>query len=281
MRWNFRQNKIDRNRDGEPTYKNPLYTKSSWQGYVIARFGTFGWLTVLMVLLIAYAIFYSPIFAITDIQVDGTSRTTAQSIGERFITWQMAQRKWLVFRQSNLLLFSSSWLEDNLHTQYSLADVTIMKTLPHTLRVTITEKSPALVWVTNDSYYYIDENGGISSHIDNPDVAGDLPQIFDETNASVQATSSFLSTEKINFIRDLQTQLNSLNSLTIQSYSMPDRLSWHLNVKTEAGYEIYFDTTVSLDSQIIKLREVLDTKAKTDPPKEYIDLTIGDRVYLK
>lgn len=281
MRWNFRRNKIDRSRDDEPTYKNPLYAKQSWQAFVIARFGTFGWLTVLTVILIAYVAFYSPVFGITDIRVEGASRTTAQTIADKFIVWQMGQRKWLVFRQNNLIVFSKQWLRQNLDDQYSLADVTIKKKLPHTLTVTVSEKAPALVWVTNDAYYYVDENGGISPNIDNAELAASLPNVFDETNAPVDQNTDFLPKERIQFIVALKSELADIPDLSIQSFSMTSRVNPKINAKTEAGYIITFDSALSLDTQITKLTEVLNTTAKETPPKEYIDLTLGDRVYMK
>jgi cell division septal protein FtsQ len=281
MRWNFRENKVNRNRDNEPTYKNPLYAKTNWQAYVIARLGTFGWLTLLGLLLIIYAIFYSPWLSIINIKIDGTNTSTAAIIGERFVSWQMSQRKWAIFRQNNLLLFDSAWLKENLQSKYSLSEVVVKKKLPHTLEVTVHMKAPALVWVTSDAYYYVDETGNVSTQVSISESTVSLPHVFNDSNEAPQQGSQVLTPEKIQFITAMTLQLNQLTGVKILSYSMPHNLSTQVNAKTEAGYVIYFDSSISLDTQMEKLRGVLDTKIKESKPKEYVDLRIGDRVYIK
>ncbi len=281
MRWNFRRNKIDRSPDTEPTYKNPLYAKANWQSYVISHLGSIGWLSLLTLLLILYVIFYSPLFSIYTIKIDGTNPTTAKIIGEQFISWQMSQRKWFIFRQNNLLLFSKSWLNDNLESKYSLSDVSIKKKLLHTLEVTIHMKAPVLVWVTSDAYYYVDETGSLSTQVSNPEATASLPRIFDDSNEAPPQNGAIITPDKITFITSLTSQLSQLTGISIQSYSVPHRLSTQVNAKTEAGYVIYFDSSISLDTQMEKLRGVLNTKIKDTKPKEYVDLRIGDRVYMK
>lgn len=282
MRWNFRQKRLQRKRLREPTYQNPFFTKKTWQAFVIERFSFFGWLTILVGLLVIYLIFYSPLLKITKIEIQGVDHTSAKTIEEKFIKWQLDQRKWLIFKQSNIMLFDKNWLRRNLEEKYAPQSLVIDKKFPHSLYVEINEKSPEFVWITSDQYYYIDQNGQIAANINNKNEVENLTLIYDESNEPVKPGQAILTEEKVTFIKDLVQNLSEIASIEVESYSMPNSLNTQFNVQTMAGYKIYFDTSKDLETQVTKLKRVIDEKdIPNQPPAEYIDLRIGDRVYLK
>lgn len=281
MRWDFRKKKLAGTKSTRPTYQNPLYAKKNWQSFIIQRFSFFGWLVLLVFLLVIYAIFYSPLLQINKIEISGTSSVPADIIEEKFVKWQLEQRKWLIFRQNNILLFSKKWLQENIEQQYTIDTLAIDKKLLHTLSVTITERTPTLVWKTNEKIYYLDENGFIASAIANSESVIDLPQILDEGNESVNIGQEILTNEKISFIKELVEAMPTINALEVTSYSTPHQLSTQINVQVTDGYQIYFDSQKELTNQIEKLRRALTESESAQSPQEYIDLRIGDRVYVK
>ncbi len=276
MRWNFRQKTIEKRKSIRPTYQNPLFTKKNWQIYVIERFSFFGWLGILVFLLIIYILFYSPLLQITKIEISGTNNISAQTLEEKYIKWKLKQNKWKVFKKNNILLFSKKWLRDNIEKKYSLDSLEINKKIPHTLSVTIGEKTPTLIWTTNDLYYYIDENGLIASVITDQESVANLPTIYNEGNEAVKIGQEILTNEKVIFIKELISGMTQINSIEVTSYSIPHHLSTQINVHVSAGYQIYFDLQKNLNTQIDKLKRVLEESETAKSAQEYIDLHIGE-----
>ncbi|MFA5134644.1 MAG: hypothetical protein WC505_02535 [Patescibacteria group bacterium] len=281
MRWNVHQQKLERRGHSQPSFKNPLFTKQPWQHFIIERLNLFIWLFCLAFLSIIYALFYSPLLQISRIEVRGTVSIPAEILDEKFIRWQLEQRRFAVFSQRNILLFSKSWLAENISNTYSTESLSIDKKLPHTLIVDIVEKKPQLVWQTGDQRYYLSEQGIATSSVDAVEAAGNIPSLTDESGEPINVGDAALSPEKLTFITSLIAQSNAWDTVAIIGLSVANRMSVQLNVHTEAGYAIYFDMSRDLEQQVTKLERILDTKVQEQQPTEYIDLRIGDRVYIK
>ncbi len=281
MRWNNKQKRIQRDSATGPAYKNPLFTKKNWQAFIVERFSFFSLALLLFFLVLVYIFLYSPLFAITSVTINGASDSNALYIKDKIVEWQAAQTKWLIFRQSNILLFSSSWLKDNINSYLNPESVDIDKQLPHTLSITIKERQPTFIWSTDQSFYYLGLSGVIATEISNIDEAPALPALYDESNQPVRAAEQVLSEDKMQAIQSIIDSLNEIETVTYTTFSMPHRLSLRLNVHTENGYLIYFDVSENIQTQIEKLNRVLTDTVPNTPPQEYIDLRIGERVYLK
>ncbi|MBU0598493.1 hypothetical protein KKF61_05925 [Patescibacteria group bacterium] len=281
LNWDFRQKRISKKIQNEPKYRNPLYTKNSWQSFVIARFSIFSWLVILVLLVFFYIIFYSPLFQITKITIAGISAKESKVLDEKFVRWQLQQNKWKIFKQSNILIFSKDWLRENIESKYNPEFVDINKSIPHTLSITIKEKNPVFIWITDNSYYYLEETGIISEKIDNPENLPAMPALYDGSNTPVKPGDQVLATERMDVLNNFVNRLNALPEVTVIGYTIPHILGARINVQTEAGYDIYFDLSRDLDSQINKLTATLNELNPEEIPREYIDVRIGDRVYTK
>lgn len=281
MRWNVHQKRIERHSHSRPSFKNPLFTKRSWQQFVIERLSIFAWILILGGLGIVYLLFYSPLLQINRIEIKGTVSIPAETLDEKFVRWQLDQRRFLIFKQSNILLFNKSWLTENILNQFSTDSLVIDKKLPHTLIVTIVEKKPQLIWQTGEQQLYLGEQGIVSSTVSSVDVTDDVPTVTDESGEAVSPGDTVLSQDRISFITSLISQSGSWMNVTVTGYSITSKISVQFNVHTEAGYDIYFDMSRDLDQQIEKLNRVLETKIQEEQPSAYVDLRIGDRVYIK
>ncbi|MFA6098433.1 MAG: FtsQ-type POTRA domain-containing protein [Patescibacteria group bacterium] len=276
-----------------PNYRNPLFTKKNWQAFVIEKISLFAWLAILIFFSIIYVLFYSPWLQIKIINISGIDNKNAKIIENKFIKWQIQQSKFLIFKQSNILLFDKNWLKKNISSQYDPQSVTVKKKLPDTLTVTIEEKKPILILQSANNYFYLEGNGNISSKIDQKEQAIGLPLIIDESPSAVVPGQKIMDKNEITAIMEIISNIIAINKFTVTSYSLPpasatasapqtnSSVSRQFNVHTDAGYAIYFDLTKDVSTQINKLIRVLDEKAGVAPANEYIDLRIGDRVYLK
>lgn len=281
MRWDFRNKRLKKSGRQETTYQNPLYAKKNWQQYIIEKFNFFSWLTLLVFISFVYLIFYSPLLIIKKIEINGTINIPAKILEQDFIKWQLQQRKWLIFKQNNILLFSKDWLRKNIENKYGFDSLIIDKQFPNTLKIDITEKTPKLVWITGDKSYYLDENGFIASQINNIESATNLPQIIDEGNSDVRPGQEILTSSKINFINELINKISKVKSIEIENISTPHQLSTQVNVNTTIGYQINFDIMQNIDDQILRLNRVLAESETGNSPQEYIDLRFGERVIVK
>lgn len=265
----------------EQRYSNPLFAKKNWRQFIIDRFSLFGFGIILLFLLFVYLLFYSPILQIATIEIQGTDAETAKVLDEKYVRWQLDQRRFLVFRQGNILFFSTSWLTENIEKEYSFESLAINKKIPHLLRITIQEKNPELIWTTDNTSFYISEKGIVSSKVTETDNREGMNTVFDQSNETVQPGDMVLPPEKISFITETIDRVSDFTIFEIDSFTIPHRLSSQFSVQTTEGYAIYFDTTKDLSSQIIKLKEVFTDTNQLQTPEEYIDLRIGDRVYIK
>lgn len=262
--------------------QNPLFTKPNWRLFVIERLSTIAWLTLLIILIAIYLIFYSPLLKINRVEINGLKSISGKTLEEKYINWQLDQTRFKVFPQSNMIMFSRKWLNERITHDYGLASLKINKNLPHTLIITIAEKTPELIWVTDGKNYLLSESGDIVSQITSPDQATGLTYIYDDSNIEVKPGVQAINQEKISFILQLIAKMKQLSQIEVTGYHMPASQSTQVNVLTKAGYAIYFDTSKNFEAQFNKLTRTFDDSAfKENPPKEYIDVRLGDRVYYK
>lgn len=108
-----------------------------------------------------------------------------------------------------------------------------------------------------------------------------MPALYDGSNTPVKPGDQVLATERMDVLNNFVNRLNALPEVTVIGYTIPHILGARINVQTEAGYDIYFDLSRDLDSQINKLTATLNELNPEEIPREYIDVRIGDRVYTK
>ncbi len=292
MKFNYRQGRSRKR--SLLRKKNPLFSKKSWQQYIIERLGTFGLLIILGILLLLYIIFYSPIFQITKVEVSGPDSVIAKDINDKYIVWQLEQRRLVVFRQNNVFLFDTDWLQDNIESKYSFTTLIIDKKIPKTIIVTFEKKSPEIIWDSGGIFYNINEYGIVASLKNKTDDTVSIPIITESSesaddNENINTAPSkklnpgdeLFSDDKMEALDAIIKEIDQIKDFTVTGYSLPHRLSTKFMVQTDQSYEIYFDLSKDISQQMDKLIQVLATKVKEEAPQSYIDLRVGDRVYMK
>ena len=281
MRWNFRNNKLEKSGLRDPIYRNPRHVLPQWKNFIFQHFSELGWFLLLAILLLVYLFYFSPIFAITNVEITGVGRPTAGQISEKYVNWQLSQKRFKIFPQKNLLAFDTGWLEENITNNFFLDTLEITKKPLHKLTITLKEKSPELIWQSSDKYYYLDATGQLSGLIASDQVPANIPIITDESSSDAAPGQQIVSQEKNSFILRLMILLKELNDLEITGISTPHPISPQINISVKDGYKIYFDQTKDLDSQSAKLERILNGSEGEIKPSEYLDLRIGDRIYYK
>ena len=119
-------------------------------------------LSALIVILIGFGIGvqFSPIFAITDIQISGTEDVSADEIKAALQEKMDSERRFFIFPQWNIIFFNAKKAERAIGERFSaMAEVNIDRTLARTLRVRIREHQKVAILVESTEAFYLGEGG--------------------------------------------------------------------------------------------------------------------------
>jgi len=225
--------------------------------------------------LILYGITRLPIFAISDVTVEGTNNAElAKSLteleGTSIFSGKIAAKK-------------QEWYQKD----SSLADIICRKGLPSSLHCQVRTRVPSLVWVTNGKEYLVDENGVLYAEKSSNQQL-DVPFIEDRLNTAAALGNEVASGDVIGQVVKLKTRLNergihterffiqdSLYQLgvTITQYPGPNGEEVKRNLLT------YFITTQPLEAQVKTLQTLL--KERGPAVTERVDLRVPGYVYYR
>ncbi len=228
-----------------------------------------------------WALFFSPFFVISQVDVTGTDEVRAREIEDIF--WQQTDLNRLYFlSQTRLPLFDSNYLQSKILERYNLEKVSIKKKIPSSIVIQVTEKEPAAVWFEMDTYYIIDDEGYMLRIV--PGVIAGLPTIYNNADLQYDEQSKriFNQTGVITVARDIQSQLEgSLSYLSVHQMTVPQEKNT-LTLILKDGPLIYLSTNQPLPIQLEHLTTLHNTELKNQWSKlDYIDLRFGDKLYYK
>ncbi len=282
MRWNFKRKQLNIVDAKEPLYRNPLFQKRTWQQFVVERFSFFVLLALLLMFGLVYLLFYSPVFAITTVAVQTNGIINTEFVKMNLVDWQLHQRRAAIYPQSNIFLFSKSWLKENIEKKYRIEDLSIKKKLPNAIIITIKEQPPALLWKTGELYYSVDVNGIVVRQEQTENVASDATIVQQEGSGEVAVGKRILSEDTISFILTLRDDLKNKTTVHALMNTLLAGGSSELHIKSDEGFTIYFDRRESLQAQMETLIQALNTTLADQRSKlQYIDVRIPGKVFYK
>ncbi len=252
--------------------KNTLYRLSP-------RFWLWFFTTFFITAIVAWLLLWSNVFIIKKVEVRGTILIPPAAI-ELLASERLESRRAWIFPESRLLVFNSQDFKQDIAERYSFEGIDIVKRLPSTLVIKVTERPAVAVWFEADTYYQIDTQGTILS-ISDGTVEG-LPTIYNNGLPKIVDKIVSDSSDAITFARDLSVQFPlRFPSLTIKQIII-DNDEATLKLLPSKGAMVYFSTKDSLGVQIDRLEILLASELKDRFAKlKYIDLRYGDRVYYK
>jgi len=266
------------------------------------RFKIYLILVAIALLFLSYLLFWSGVFKIQRVDIQGTKNLKSENITE-LVQTQIQEKKWLLFSQSNLFFFDKAEAIKNISDKYVVDSVKIQKRPLGVIKVIINEKPSQIVWITDNNYYYLDPNGivieGIlvanvqlvqgtakeaknapgEDMIDLSAVNKDLPMVYDLSNTKVEVGKTALDSKLIDFIARVRQAIPE-GTFNIQKFEIPDPTGHEVRLTTDKGYNVYFNSDDSLERQIANMNLVIREKVK-DSKINYIDLRAGNRVYIK
>lgn len=224
--------------------------------------------------------FFSNYFTIKTIVVSGSENINTENI--KNLAWEETKDRWfLLGKQNNIFLFSKSNFINKINAQFSLMDIKIKKKLPDKIDITLKEKKYSFVWLEDEKYYYIDNEGNLIAEI-GQDKSASTPAflIVSKGNAKIANNKIGYDKKYLDFINKVCNQIKD-NKFVPEMFILDTINTVKFKIK-QGQAVIFLNIDEDLDKQINKLSVVINEKLKDDfKNKEYIDLRYGDKVYYK
>lgn len=234
----------------------------------------------------AYILFFSPLLEVNRILIKGNSELSAREI-ESIVQENIQGRYLKIAPKNNLILASSARIRSNLLNSFKkLSGVEVKKIFPDAIEISVQERKSLLIWCAAGPCYIVDENGYAYTGADfeaEEIKQNNLVTAIDTSAKPVSTGEKVLDPSYIQFISNIKDELEKKTGIKIAGeYKTGSRMAEEVNVRTEAGWEIYFSSSLPLDASLRTLSTFLEkeTAVKTDT-FEYIDLRAESKVYYK
>ena len=226
--------------------------------------------------LILYFFFFSKVFTVRTVQVQGAVISDAQAIAALVPTGESIWR------------VPDAQIRQNIMRTQPVVGVTIFKGLPNTIRVVVQEGGPTVSWQTGNDLYLLDKNGIPFFHyaLNQLPAAGSpadallarLPKVLDTKNLPVVLDSPVVSTGFVSFITNFQTQLAKyLPDQKLQQFEVADT-TYDVTARFGSGVSVLLSSTGDAGAQVRNFDRLLNQT--TLPQNAQVDLRIDRWAYV-
>lgn len=180
--------------------ENPFYKNRGAKKPAVFKF--FYFIFLFFVIGLIWLLFYSPLFTIKKISIEGLTRVPEEEIKNQLWTQTEKSRHW-IFSQKNLLAFDKAKMRTELIDQYNFSSLEIKRGIFHNLKLKIGERSYAYIWIEKNNFYYLDSEGYLVENLPQeltwrPEfIAATSTEISTSTATSSSSTEEFLLDPKI------------------------------------------------------------------------------------
>ncbi|MEA1909674.1 MAG: hypothetical protein U9M89_01445 [Patescibacteria group bacterium] len=222
---------------------------------------------ILFLIGVFYLVFGSNVFMLDKLEISGNRLVEKYTLENAIFKAE--------FSGVNALLFNEDKATYNVLFITQIKSVEFEKDiLGHRLVMVVDEHETSLIWQTNNQRFLVNR-AGVAYDIatsDNP-----LTVVEDLKNVPVNINQKILTTDFIEFVNFVAANLARKTPLNARRITVPET-TFELEIETNEGWKVVFDTSKSPDTQLNNLSKILLGGAN---PQEYVDLRIIDRVYYK
>lgn len=221
--------------------------------------------SVLLIIAVYYFLF-SRTFAIKDVMVEGNNLVPSEKISS------------YIPNGGNIFRFDlSKTKKEILFDNQELSSIEIFRGIPDAIKIIVAEHENKLVWQTGQDFYLVSTQGKVTKKI-TPEQAGTLPKVVDSKNFPVELGTTIVSPSFIAFIYNINDKFFDTVNIKPTNFEVLDT-TFDVNLHTEAGFYVKFNSMRSSQKQLDDLKKVL--VAKRDGIHEYVDLRIDGWAYYK
>lgn len=195
---------------------------------------------------LVYLLFFSSVFTVKTIEVYGTS-VTDEAQFERAL--QKGISIWHSQQETVDVLVSQS---------SAIAEATVLRGLPHTLRVNVVEYLPKLIWLSRGQACLVTQDGYVIAEYPEAalttdervmNVANGLPRVIDGANVEVKLDQQVASQPFVDFISQTKEALEKLTpQYQMQQAQVADSL-FDITVILDGGVELVLSTAADVGVQ--------------------------------
>jgi cell division septal protein FtsQ len=233
------------------------------------------WIVLLTALASAglfYLLFISSVFQIKEIKISGNNKVSSEEIRE--IVEKNSERKVVFFSSKSIFFNGFSESKKEIKNSFPLvAEVEISRRLPGLLEVSIKERLAVATWRFEEESLFLDKEGVVfekSEEVKKPVIRGGQRVSLGES-----AIKSTLLEDILEINNRLEREEVEIREFLV---SYPK-----ICVKTQKGWEVYFDAEGNIATQTANL--VLALKEEIPQSErdrlEYIDLRFKERIFYK
>ncbi|MEK7096393.1 MAG: FtsQ-type POTRA domain-containing protein [Patescibacteria group bacterium] len=224
-------------------------------------------LAMLIISTSGYFLFFSGVFKIKDVIIEGNTNISSEDLMSK------------LSKGSNVFLFDIEKAQsDILKNTPQIRELKIYRGLPNALKIIVVERESKIIWQTNNEKYLISSQGEIAKKLNSDIEIGTMPVVTDKLNRPVELSMKLVPSSFVVFIENIYSQFEGYSG-TKPKYFEVEETTFDVNLFTEAGYYVKFNTTRSSRKQLENLKRVI--VAKGGEVKEYIDLRIDGWAYFK
>ena len=216
---------------------------------------------LIILALLIYFLFFSSFFKISQVTCKGLS---------------LEDEDLAKIKGQNILLFRSGQLKKEISAKYPyISDVRVVKGLPETLKIIITQYQPAMIWQSSGNLYLVNEKGFVFNEVSGET---DLPIVKDTKDLPVEPGQQVTSVNLIDFVRQLTYRFPEVVGFKIAYFEIEETI-FQINALTERGWLIKFETTREAEDQLEDLKQFLaEHEAEVS---QYIDVRVEGKVFFK
>lgn len=234
-----------------------------------------------------FLLFFSPFLLVTKINISGAQDLDASSL-RSVASSVMAGRYFNAIAKDNLILVSDQKVKLALLDKFKrIEEVQVSKKFPDTLEIKIKERKSMLVLCCAGACFIIDNSGvsyAAADFASNELQENNLIVIVDDSGKTIELGEKMLDPAYMKYLLDIKENLKSDLSIEIdKTYHTPQLVSGDIRATTADGWQIYFDSNLSIQKELDALKLVLSEKVgeENKDKLEYVDLRTENKVYYK
>lgn len=226
------------------------------------------------ILLIFWVLFSSKAFKIKNVSINIENKKYTDTLN--FIIDKQKQENFFIWKQDNLFLFDKNKLISSINKLSNdfFYNIDIEKKFPNKLIINIKERSPKVVFFTDEYKYYFDENGKIILKTNNILIENILKKDIDNTNSITEnKKDNTINIDKIEEYDIMQQLIKNQEELDSNNLNKAN-----LNLEKETEKNNIENKKIDLE-----INNIFDFSSKEDIFKDYKfpEVYLGQEIDLK